>query len=672
MRYLRNTKLGFAEDALQLDTLIRQKANGCGNLQIIAVTPEVDYLAAGSGEEYLNIEDFYYWKQIDSLGEDNYDIAEELCERIDVLLATVVGNIPGSELFTSRAFFHPIKGFLDSVTMRMFPVESVFKYVGPSSVVCFAQGKYEIKGANLLDKPSLSLTSRIVPLVAQATGCSIELMGEQERDIQQTSAGDIDIAETKGELDIKITQLRQAMRYYQPFGGNEISNRLLFSAKGLDSFTERIINHWGNYPQTAFVNIGMLCLGNSQINPQAVSAFIAETGSFIWKLLCEDAVIRKLLVVCGKDIYGLIKPLLNLLILKDLPRLLATAVFADANMKNLNNAVVMIGGMMDQNCIIARSCSKHSIPMVSTHRGGYLGYCYSPFHERYEMADADHYICGGPGATETFSEPAPGSRWRTGRKRAIPVTLGSAWLDDLAARYRSKKHAIENMNKKPHNRNQRTIMYVMSALLGDNCYIGHIFHPEIWLWRFQAEAISFMAKYPDIKVILKAPPLGRYPQITNPVFDWFKKQDFPNITIFPDDGYLEDIIDLADAFIIDSPSTTVWPLVCTEKPFIAYIDKTFFRLVPKAKELLGKRAILAETKDDFFAKLKAFLESPKWIMPKPVNDEFLCHYGTYLNDGNSDKRVAEFLFGLANQNTCYDSGDNHEQLSTNCSNACRH
>ena len=89
--------------------------------------------------------------------------------------------------------------------------------------------------------------------------------------------------------------------------------------------------------------------------------------------------------------------------------------------------------------------------------------------------------------------------------------------------------------------------------------------------------------------------------------------------------------------------------------------------------MLGKRAILAETKDDFFIKLKAFLESPKWIMDKPVNDEFLCQYGTYLNDGNSDKRVAEFLFGLTNQNTYDDSGDNNnEQLDTNCSNACRH
>ena len=111
MRYYRNTKLSFAENTLQLDTLIQQKANGSSNLQIVAVTPEVDYLAASSGEDSLSIEDFYYWKQIDSLGEDNYDITEDICERIDLLLETVVGNIPGSDLFTSRAFFHPIKAF---------------------------------------------------------------------------------------------------------------------------------------------------------------------------------------------------------------------------------------------------------------------------------------------------------------------------------------------------------------------------------------------------------------------------------------------------------------------------------------------------------------------------------------------------------------------------------
>ena len=72
----------------------------------------------------------------------------------------------------------------------------------------------------------------------------------------------------------------------------------------------------------------------------------------------------------------------------------------------------------------------------------------------------------------------------------------------------------------------------MSALLGDNCYIGYIFHPEIWLWRFQCDLVRFFAKFTDIELILKPPLIERYPQITNPIFNYLKEQCFSNVHVF--------------------------------------------------------------------------------------------------------------------------------------------
>ena len=165
----------------------------------------------------------------------------------------------------------------------------------------------------------------------------------------------------------------------------------------------------------------------------------------------------------------------------------------------------MIGGITDVNSLIAKACEKNKIPIVSTHRGGFLGYCWTPFHERYELADCDYYICGGPGATETFEKPSPMTRWRPERKRAKPVTLGSAWIDEMVTEYRKERQSSKNIHTEvtsERERKRKTIMYVMSAFLGDNCYIGYIFHPEIWLWRFQLELVSFLAKFPNIDILL--------------------------------------------------------------------------------------------------------------------------------------------------------------------------
>jgi len=74
-------------------------------------------------------------------------------------------------------------------------------------------------------------------------------------------------------------------------------------------------------------------------------------------------------------------------------------------------------------------------------------------------------------------------------------------------------------------------------------------------------------------------------------------------------------------------------------------------------------SVFADTKDEFFEKLGVFLQSQEWSLEKPINDEFLSHYGTYLNDGRSDERVTEFLFELANGINYQNSGNDNEQYN---------
>ena len=138
----------------------------------------------------------------------------------------------------------------------------------------------------------------------------------------------------------------------------------------------------------------------------------------------------------------------------------------------------------------------------------------------------------------------------------------------------------------------------------------------------------------------------RYPQIRNPLFDWMERNRPQNIEVMGD-VRLESVLDLANAFIVDSPSTPLLSLVATDKPFILYAENSTFRMVPEAAKLLKKRATLADTEDQFFAEVERFLAEQDWTLPKPVNDEFLKAYCTYTGDGLSADRCAKFLYDLA-------------------------
>jgi hypothetical protein len=672
MRYNRYIPIGFAETKSQWQMLLSYRDRSCRDLQIVAVTPEVDCLALSGRQPSLCIEDFYYWDYINMLGQENMDIAEQACDEVDLVLREAIGRMPGFDLLSFRALFHPFKGFLDGITLRLAPVEAVFKYIQPSWVVCFPQSEYVIKGANLLDKPTLSLTSRIVPWVAQAQNCRVDWLSDAgiNKDADTTSRnpqhGQVrDFNREKRFIEDQINILHEVLKRYQYKVQNPSGKPSLFSNEGLDHFTARILHCWQNHYGGAVFDITTLYTGRAGEDAKVIETSLNEIGQLLWSRIDQTQSIRQIFKTVGVDYYPLVSSFLNILITKEIPRLLFAAAIVQRNFSQLKNAVVMTGGMMDINSVIGKACSKYNVPMVSTHRGGFLGYCLTPFHERYELADADFYLCGGPGAAGTFAAPSPMARWRPERKRARPVVTGSAWVDELVTRYRTAKPcSAEQMTADQKLPKRKTIMYVMSALLGDNCYIGYIFHPEIWLWRFQYELINLLSRCPDIDVILKPPMSDRYPQITNPVFDWLKVQDFKNIRVYPEDTALEKIMDMADAFIVDSPSTPLWPLVSSEKPFAAYIDRTFFKLVPQAAVMLKKRAVFADNRDEFLEKLWAFLQKPDWTLEQPVNDEFLHHYGTYLNDGNSDKRVTEFLFQLAGGTCCRQSGESHEHYST--------
>lgn len=650
--------IAFAETKEQFEALLEYRKESCSKLEIIPVTPFVDYFTEKTGEKYRTLESFCPMLDLINQGDENIKIAERFSEEYDRLLQRVCGNLPEIQWVSMKAFFHTLKGFLDSLAMRSLPVLRAFESLQADEVICFHLSKYSIQGPYLADKPSLSLTSRIAALVGSARGCKIKWLSlnpaasngeinacDSDNVISRSRLAKTTSFSLRSEALRHISYLKTALKGISP---RRRKQALLIQA---------IFGDLGSYVLKAWKDQGMGEVRSfSQVFPEEDihkrMDLSLRMGQEVWRIVWADPGIRRYFLLHGADLFSLAESLLDRISRLDIPDLIAFAPVAVSELANKKDAVILTGGMNGRNSVLGKVANSLGIPFVSMHYGGFLGYSLLPMHERYDMADADYFICNGEGAAKTFERPSPFTFWNPAVRRAKPVPIGSPWLESVVKTQRQGHFGgLSSNDGVPYRGNgntpaKRTVMYIMSAMVGDNRYLGYVYHPEIWYWRFQRKLVRLFLKFPETKILLKPPLHERYPQIENPLFQWLETVNCSNVEVMGN-VQLEKVLDRADAFILDSPSTPLLYVVATEKPIIAYIDRLLFKLVPEAGTLLKKRAFLAETADAFFEEVVRFLEKPEWRMPKPVNDEFLNTYCTYASDGRSAERCAKFLHDLA-------------------------
>ena len=146
--------LAFVETKEQFDAALHRNASGPLGPSIMPVTPEMDYLTEVLLGKHQTIEDFYSENELAKLGDLNIRIIEELADEYDAVLSRVAADLPRHRWVSLRSFFHPLKGFLDSLVHRSLPVIRAFDNLKPSSVICFTYPDYRVYGLNLMDKPA--------------------------------------------------------------------------------------------------------------------------------------------------------------------------------------------------------------------------------------------------------------------------------------------------------------------------------------------------------------------------------------------------------------------------------------------------------------------------------------------------------------------------------------
>lgn len=635
----------FAESLSQLDALERALRSGKvvrERLLLLAVTPEVEFESNRRGLPSVPLEDHVPWRALCDLGDANNCQADSLCERLDELFADLGVGHPGLRHASHQAFFHPIKGVLDALTLRFYPVQAALSQPGIGEVLAFAMPEYAVGGPNLLDKPTLGLTSRLAPVVARALGLKVRWLRAANPPTFSPEGGVVlarpaPAAKTRAALCREMNALAEQWSRLAPPSAVE-TRPTLFSYDGLDDSNDPILRQWHALPEAQFAplsELGAAPPGAGQVL-DGLGALCRQLASTLWRRASRDGQVRALLRFDGVDLFALARPQLSLLVLVYLPYLLNDALLAQWNLRRYPRSVILLGGIVFRQMAWAKAGAEVGVPMVSIHKGGYLGYSLLPMHERYDMAEADYFVCNGEGAERVLGSSSPRACWRPGRKRARPVGLGAAWVERMV---RARRPA-------PPRCGPRSVVYIMSAMLGDNTYLGHVFQPEIWLQRHQLRLAEFLRNFPDTRFLFKPPLADRYPQFASCLGRWVAEHQGGNVGMLEPNEPLGEILYKHDAFILDTPSTPLMDLVASSRPFFAYLDERFFLMQQEPLEVLRHRCPVAVREEEFLPMLGEFLALDDYSQASPVDDRFLALFGAREGQGGAAERTARFLRGL--------------------------
>jgi hypothetical protein len=101
----------------------------------------------------------------------------------------------------------------------------------------------------------------------------------------------------------------------------------------------------------------------------------------------------------------------------------------------------------------------------------------------------------------------------------------------------------------------------------------------------------------------------------------------------------------ADLVLMLFASTALLEALLIDRQILVLVDPRFVKMQPEARRALERRAMVAATPEEFLTRADSLLRSGAFAVSLPLDDSFLRHYGTHLNDGRSAERALAAIVG---------------------------
>jgi hypothetical protein len=339
----------------------------------------------------------------------------------------------------------------------------------------------------------------------------------------------------------------------------------------------------------------------------------AKKLSSVWAELKNDEKFKKLFKFHDTDFLPLLKDRLIFLIEELTPMLFG---FYKKNKKLLKTKGIQaaVSSIISDGFgyAISKAAHDNNIPVITWQQGGGYGYAEQPMIIYQNMIAPDFHFVFGDGVAKTYKKLA--KKYNT---KLIPV--GSAFLESVKHQkisYRIKKFVEKNKNK--------TVLYVITNFYQNSLYISSPppFSDNIY-WRTQQRIMDILGKQVNWNVLVKLHPSRMYRE--SPLSAYTKERGY-NCKFIKNECYFKELLPIANAIVIDFPSTILLESLMTEKPIFVYGD--YLKMYRNALNMLRKRVYYSENIHEFTQMLGDYLSGKKMkICPDNHDKEFIKSYG---------------------------------------------
>lgn len=613
-------------DELEVKQYLKCTADINEDLTIVALSPFARYELDKCGIDYNLIEDFYEPEELYRLGLANFRKVETICRIVDPYLKENIMNVQEANLNICHNDFFRLKVLYDSISIKIFQLRKMMAEISPKKIYFFAEKSHNIlDGKNFL-KNSVNLYSMLL----QSLDWNVSTI-PLEKTYQETST------DKSKKICLKDDILRHLLGIpfifelgltYKKSGASELLKVLKqkLSIKNSPS----ILIHGGGYNWDHMQKVIRKITGWRIYRTPFPKEFITSENALTKetvRALKENQDLRKCFSLKGIDFSPVFSEILSAQITPMVETEIKLYELLSAFFEEKNVRLVLSSTYGDfSGHIISIIAREMNIPVVLWQHGSY-GYFDRPMTFYQDIKDADYLFVFGDGVKEKYR--SIGQEHHT---KIIPV--GSTILERLQ---KSKKPPRKIQKRK---RNAKSVVYVTTNYSQNALYIGG-FAPifsDNKLYETQKYLIDYYGEKNSARFIVKYHQSRDY---RDPLFNIYSKEmGFNNIQFEKNEYTFADLVECADAVIIDFPTTTLLQSLITEKPVFVFTG--LLNIDDEPLELLKKRAYCFDDIEHLTMNLDNYLEDLPLEQAVDLNNqEFVIRYG--IHNSNSEQEAIILL-----------------------------
>ena len=590
-----NALLALAETVEDLDVLAPFVQ--VRDTQWIALSPFADQALTARSISHKTVDDF---SSADDLWES---VAEETPGRIARLCSAVDGRLreEGFNDSTLGCYGYNLAILFDGVMGRLYLLRSMLEQLAPTEVA-FCSSPLSNEGYMFSNRDTL--WGACAALVAQ----------NLETHIRQRPGGNgsmlgLGVRRKKWTTRVgKSSPLAQFTYAYKALG---LRSALLNVRRGKDVQMLGAMYEWS----AALRLLSRAGHGIGFKSSVDAGKEAKEEAQRIWRpvkdSLSKEEAFKGAFVFQGFDFYSLVSAKVDDMVVSGL----AQHLEARKNRGNSPKAVLISYAEEGDKWIYLQAQRKRGARVLVWPHGP-SGFWYSEKSEAPVLHQyADHLLLYGEGAAETYQPIAK-------RDGFVASPVGSSSLDRLVNTRGGSEGDF--------------ILYALNNYFENNLY--YYWYPawsDIRAFAAHKKIFAYLNSLEETDVVIKYHPNPTYRlppiEVTN-----------PRIRTVRDKPKLTELIPNARAIIVETMTTTCLQAITGHAPVFVLVTNKL--LAPKALELLRKRAVCAESAEELVQALDDYIQRGHY--PADVyNNEALCAFGTYLNDGKSAQRAAALAEG---------------------------